>query len=130
MTNFLELYPRLVVEGAEAALDFYTAAFDGEVSERYTGPDGRIVHAMVVAGPVRFAVKDADQYDAAPTGGGVIIALYVSDPDEVAARMEAGGATVVFPVADQPYGERAGRLADPFGHLWMLAARTPAHATS
>jgi PhnB protein len=48
----------------------------------------------------------------------------------VAARMEAGGATVVFPVADQPYGERAGRLADPFGHLWMLAARTSAHATT
>jgi PhnB protein len=132
MTNFLEIYPRLVVEGADAALDFYTAAFDGEVSERYAGPNGKIVHAMVVAGPVRFAVKDADSYDAAPTGGGVpvIIALYVSDPDDVAARMEAGGATVVFPVADQPYGERAGRLADPFGHLWMLAARTPAHATT
>ena len=57
MTNFLELYPRLVVEGADAALDFYTAAFDGEVSERYAGPNGKIVHAMVVAGPVRFAVR-------------------------------------------------------------------------
>jgi uncharacterized glyoxalase superfamily protein PhnB len=132
MTEILEFYPRLVVEGADAALDFYTAAFDGEVSERFAGPDGKVVHAMVVAGPARFAVKDADRYDQAPTPGGapVIIALYVSDPDAVAARMEAGGATVVFPVADQPYGERAGRLADPFGHLWMLAARTPAHAPS
>jgi uncharacterized glyoxalase superfamily protein PhnB len=54
----------------------------------------------------------------------VIIALYVDDPDAVAARMVDGGATVVFPVADQPYGERAGRLADPFGHLWMVAGRT------
>lgn len=126
MTEILELYPRLVVDGADAALDFYTAAFDGQVSERYTGPDGRVVHAMVTAGPVKFAVKDADSHDRAPAEGGVpvIIALYVADPDAVAARMERGGATVVFPVADQPYGERGGRLADPFGHLWMLAART------
>ena len=126
MTEILELYPRLVVEGADAALDFYRTAFDARVEERYTGPDGKVVHAMVIAGPARFAVKDADDYDPAPTEGGVpvIIALYVSDPDAVAARMEAGGAKVVFPIADQPYGERGGRLADPFGHLWMLAART------
>jgi PhnB protein len=125
MTEIHELYPRLVVTDADAALDFYTAAFDAEVSERHTGPDGKIVHAMVTAGPVKFAVKDADGYDPAPSDGSVpvIIALYVSDPDAVAARMQRGGATVVFPVADQPYGERGGRLADPFGHLWMLAAR-------
>ena len=93
MTEILELYPRLVVEGADAALAFYTAAFGGEVTERYTGPDGRVVHAMVAAGPVRFAVKDAGDGDPAPSGGGVpvIIALYVSDADAVAERMLAGG---------------------------------------
>ncbi len=126
MTEILELYPRLVVADADAALSFYTVAFDAQVSERFTGPDGRVVHAMIDAGPVRFAVKDADGYDPAPTAGGVpvIIALYVSDPDAVAARMEQGGATVVFPVDDQFYGERGGRLADPFGHLWMISSRT------
>ena len=126
MTEIFELYPRLVVEGADAALEFYTAALGAQVSERHTGPDGKVVHAMLTAGRVRFAVKDADSHDPAPTDGGVpvIIALYVADPDAVAARMEQGGAKVVFPVADQPYGERGGRLADPFGHLWMLAART------
>lgn len=125
MPEILDLYPRLVVDGADAALAFYTAAFGGEVSERSTGPDGRVVHAMVVAGTARFAVKDADGYDPAPTAGRVpvIIALYVGDPDAVAERMVAGGATVVFPVADHDYGERAGRLADPFGHLWMIARR-------
>lgn len=125
MTEIHDLYPRLVVADADAALDFYTKAFDARVSERFTDADGNVVHAMVVAGPVRFAVKDADEHDPAPGGGAppVIIALYVSDPDAVAERMVDGGATVVFPVADQPYGERGGRLADPFGHLWMLASR-------
>ena len=120
-----EIYPRLIVTGADRALAFYTAAFEGEVTERFTDPSGRVVHAMVEVDGARFAVKDADSYDPAPTPGAVpvIVALYVDDPDAVAARMEAGGATVVFPVADQEYGERGGRLADPFGHLWMLARR-------
>jgi PhnB protein len=123
MTEIHELYPRLVVEGGDAALAFYGKAFGGEVTERFTGPDGKIVHAMVAVGPVRFAVKDADEFDRAPTAGAVpvIIALYVSDPDAVAQSMVDAGATTVFPVADQAHGERAGRLADPFGHLWMLA---------
>ncbi|MBC8092148.1 MAG: VOC family protein [Pseudonocardia sp.] len=121
-----DLYPRLVVEGADAALAFYSAAFGGAVTERFTGPDGRVVHAMLAVDGHRFAVKDADGYDPAPVAGGVpvIIALYVDDPDAVAARMVDGGATVLFPVSDHEYGERGGRLADPFGHLWMIACRT------
>ena len=126
MNEIEELYPRLVVAGADAALAFYSAALGADVVERYTDPDGRVVHAMLAAGPVRFAVKDADRYDPAPREGGVpvILALYVRDADAVAARMVDGGASVVFPVADQPYGERGGRLRDPFGHLWMIAQRT------
>lgn len=126
MTEILSMYPRLVIDGADAALAFYATAFDAETLERYTDPDGRVVHAMVAAGPVRFAVKDADGYDLAPVAGGVpvIMALYVADADETARRMVAAGAKVIFEVDDQPYGERGGRLADPFGHLWMIAQHT------
>lgn len=117
------LHPRLVVEGAAKALDFYVAAFGGEVTERYTGTDGRVVHSMVVAGPIRFAVKDAGDGDLAPAGGGlsVIMSLEVSDADAVAARMRAAGATTIFELADHGYGDYAGRLADPFGHQWMIS---------
>ncbi|HTK67945.1 MAG TPA: VOC family protein [Pseudonocardia sp.] len=127
MSEIIEMYPRLVVDGADRALEFYTRAFGGTVSERFADDSveggGHVMHAMVAAGPVRFAVKDADTVDAAPDGGGlpVIMALYVSDPDAVAARMVDGGAEVVFPVSDHDYGDRAGRLRDPFGHLWMIA---------
>lgn len=125
MTDILGLQPRLVVEGADQALAFYVAAFGGEVAERYT-VDGRVVHAVVVAGPIRFAVKDAGDGDAAPTGGGtpVIMSLEVSDADAVAGRMLAAGATVIFPIADHDYGDRGGRLRDPFGHQWMVAQRS------
>jgi uncharacterized glyoxalase superfamily protein PhnB len=116
------LYPRLVVEGADAALDFYAKALDAEVSERFTGPDGRVVHAMVQAGPIQFAVKDAGDGDPAPSGSGVpvILALDVTDADAVAERMLAAGATVIYEIADRGYGY-GGRLADPFGHQWMIS---------
>jgi len=46
--------------------------------------------------------------------------LEVDDPDAVAARAVAAGGTEMFPVADQPYGMRQGRVADPFGHHWLI----------
>jgi uncharacterized glyoxalase superfamily protein PhnB len=125
MSEILEMYPRLVVAGADEALKFYTRAFGGTVSERFADDSGQVMHAMVQAGPVKFAVKDADTVDAAPDGGGlpVIMAVYVTDPDAVAERMVEGGAEVLFPVVDHDYGDRAGRLRDPFGHLWMIARK-------
>ena len=124
MSEINDFYPRLVVEGADDAMAFYGPAFGAEVTERYAD-GGRVQHALLVAGPARFAVKDAGDGDPAPGAGGlpVIMALYVDDPDAVAARMLDGGATVIFPVTDHEYGERGGRLADPWGHQWMLAKR-------
>jgi PhnB protein len=51
----------------------------------------------------------------------VRVSLHVDDPDAAAARAIAAGATEMFPVADQPYGLRQGRVADPFGHHWLIA---------
>ncbi|WP_028936927.1 VOC family protein [Pseudonocardia spinosispora] len=123
MSEIVRMYPRLVVTDADAALEFYGAAFGATVLDRYADEHGQVAHAMVAAGPVRFAVKDADEVDSSPADGGspVIIALYVTDADAVADRMAEAGATVVFPVADHDYGQRGGRLRDPFGHLWMIA---------
>jgi PhnB protein len=123
MTAIERLYPRLPVRDADAAIEFYRAAFGAELVERYTADDGAVVHALLRAGEAVWAVKDGDEFDAAPPdgGGSAILALYVSDPDAVGKAMEAGGATVRFPIADHDYGERGGRLTDPFGHQWMVA---------
>ncbi|MBW0106967.1 glyoxalase/bleomycin resistance/extradiol dioxygenase family protein [Pseudonocardia sp. KRD291] len=126
MTEIQQLHPRLVVNGADDAIAFYRRAFGAELVERFTDPDGRVVHALLRAGAAVWAVKDADGYDPAPGSGGasVILALYVADPDAVAGAIVDGGGKVIFPVDDHPYGERGGRLADPFGHVWMVATRT------
>ncbi|MEU6682245.1 VOC family protein [Streptomyces sp. NPDC046832] len=118
------LYARLVVSDGPRAVDFYRTALGAEEIERYTGPGGRIVHAMLRLGDALIAVKDAGDGDPAPPalgGSPVILALDVSDADAVAEAMLRAGATVVHPVADQHYGQRGGRLADPFGHLWMIS---------
>ncbi|HEX8629515.1 MAG TPA: VOC family protein [Catenuloplanes sp.] len=124
MTNSLiyGVYPRLVVSDGARAIDFYAAAFGAVEKERYTDPDGKIVHAELLIGGVRVTLKDEGDGDPAPTtlgGTSVIMALDVADPDAVADAMLRLGATVVHQISDQPYG-RGGRLADPFGHQWML----------
>ncbi|MDQ1015255.1 VOC family protein [Streptomyces afghaniensis] len=122
--SLTRLHARLVVSDGPRAIDFYRAALGAEEIERYTGPDGRIVHALLRLGDAVIAVKDADGSDPAPDslgGSPVIMGLHVSDADAVAEAMLRGGASVLYPVADQHYGQRAGRLADPFGHLWTIS---------
>lgn len=124
MTNINDVYPRLVVEGADAALAFYADVFGATETERFAAPDGRVQHAMLRIGEFQVAVKDAGDGDPAPGATvPVIMAVYCDDPDAVADHMMALGAEVLFPVSDHDYGERAGRLRDPWGHQWMVAKR-------
>lgn len=125
-THILGFYPRLVVSDGAAAIDFYKAALGADEVSRFTNPSGKIVHAELTIGPATVALKDEGDGDPAPTslgGNPVIMALNVDDADAVAEAMTSAGASVVYPIADQPYGERGGRLADPFGHLWMIAQK-------
>lgn len=125
--------PRLVVRDGGAAIDFYAQAFAAsEVGERFAGPDGRVIHAEVQIGDsVVMITEEGSDADAPasspPSVGGVVTAImatYWPDVDAGWERALAAGAEVVYPLADQFYGERAGRLRDPFGHQWMLSQRT------
>jgi uncharacterized glyoxalase superfamily protein PhnB len=124
--------PRLVVAGAPAAIDFYRRAFGAEeLGEPFTMPDGTIVHTELRIGDSVVMLTDAAADPEAPArspdavGGAttVIMATYWEDVDPVWERAVAAGAEVVYPLADQFYGDRAGRLRDPFGHQWMLSQR-------
>ena len=50
----------------------------------------------------------------------MIVQLYVKDVDSFFRRALKSGATTVFPVNDQFYGDRSGRLKDPFGFMWIV----------
>jgi PhnB protein len=124
------LHPRLVVRDAPRALEFYAKVFDATISERHTGDDGKIVHAAVTIGEAHFSITEEQRRwhnDAPPSLGGspVILGLDVEDVDALGARLVKAGAEVVFPIDNQYYGRREGRLRDPFGHLWILSQPIP-----
>ena len=117
--------PRLVVSDGAAAIEFYVRAFGAEeVGERFTGPDGALIHAEVRIGDsVVMLTGDGDEARSPSSAGTVtaIMATYWEDVDAAWERALAAGAEVIYPLADQFYGERGGRLRDPFGHQWMLS---------
>lgn len=118
--------PCLVVSDAPRAIEFYQRAFGATESMRLADPDGHIMHAEIKIGdaPIAIAPEMPEWGNRSPQslgGSPVIIQLYVEDVDAQARQAVAAGATVLIPVADQFYGDRAGRLADPFGHIWIVA---------
>ena len=118
--------PKLVVDDADAAIDFYRTTLDAELVSRYAMAD-RVVFAELAVLGSRLTLKQEDDADPAPgTSGapGPILDVVVADPDATAARMVAKGATVVYEIADQPYGARGGRVQDPFGTQWLLQTET------
>jgi PhnB protein len=125
--------PRLVVRDGAGAIDFYTRAFGAaELGERFTDPDGRVIHAEIRIGNsvVMITEESAEGPVKSPQslGGEVtaIMATYWEDVDAAWERAVAAGAETVYPLADQFYGERGGRLRDPFGQQWMLSQRIEA----
>ncbi len=119
---------RLVLASSAAAIEFYGRAFGAEeVGEPFRDPSGRIVHAEIRIGDSVVMLTDDDTEGpvAAPerVGGLVtcVMALSWEDVDAAWDRAVAAGAEVVYPLADHFYGDRGGRLRDPFGQQWMMS---------
>jgi PhnB protein len=120
--------PYLTVKDAASAIEFYKRAFGATEELRLVEPQGRIGHAEIVINGSPIMLSDEypelDVLGPQSRGGSTVgLYLYVDDVDEVFNRAVAEGATVVRPVADEFYGDRSGKLADPFGHAWYVATR-------
>ena len=120
--------PRLVVRDGAAAIAFYGRAFGAEeLGDRFTGPDGELIHAEIQIGDsvVMITGDAADGPVRSPEhlGGMVtcVMSLYWENVDAAWERAVSAGAEVIFPLEDQFYGERGGRLRDPFGQQWMMS---------
>ena len=121
----MSLSPLLSVRGGASAVDFYKAAFGAEELFRVTAEDGAVVAQMSVGG-AQFWVADESpenqNFSPESLGGSTVrMVMVVGDPDAVFARAVEAGARVVYAMEDQPYGWRAGRVADPFGHHWEIS---------
>ena len=125
--GFRTLTPSLVVRDGKRAIEFYKKAFGAEEVLRMETPGGKgIAHAELRIGDSRFFVND--EFPGAGCvspetlkGTTQVVHIYVQDVDAAFGRAVAAGATVRMPVADMFWGDRFGKLADPFGHEWSLA---------
>jgi PhnB protein len=120
----VELTPFLTVKDARGVVEFYKKAFGATELSRQSTPTGQFIIEMSLEGERFYAVdENPAAFNLSPTtlgGTSVRMNLIVADPDAFAARAVAAGAKIVFPVGDQPYGMRQGRIADPEGHHWLI----------
>lgn len=118
--------PHLVIRGAGKAIEFYQKAFGAEEHCRMPGPGGKIMHAEMQIGDSKFFLcEEFPEYGAsspeALNGSPVTIHLYVPNADAAWDRAVKAGATVEMPLENAMWGDRYGKLKDPFGHKWSIA---------
>jgi PhnB protein len=123
--------PRLCVREMEPAINFYEEAFGAIEMSRFPASSGRIPYAYIRIGdaPIMLADEQPDLNLLSPQSLGsttVMINLLVDDVDMFVSRAVAAGATIQIPVTAMFYGQRSGRIRDPFGHSWTIT--TPLEA--
>jgi len=120
------LTPYMTVRDAARAIEFYKKAFGAVEKGVMKGPGGKVMHAELIIGDsiVMLADEFPEFGSMSPlsTGGsGMGLHIYVEDVDSAFDRAVGAGATIDMPVADMFWGDRYGKLSDPFGHKWSIA---------
>lgn len=118
--------PYLIIKGAREAIKFYQEAFGAEVVCVLDGPGGSVMHAEIKIGDSHIMMGDEfppmDALSPASRGGATSsLMLYVHDVDSAFEKAVKAGCTVKLPLTNQFWGDRYGKLSDPFGHQWALA---------
>jgi len=124
------LIAHIVVDDIPDALDFYAKAFAAEELFRMPLPDGSgHMHAeMRINGATVMLAETNDMMGCAGPKqiGGTPVTLHLNVPDVDAAYQKAvdAGCEAAMPPSDMFWGDRYGRMVDPFGHNWSLATHT------
>lgn len=123
--GYHSISPAITCKNAARAIDFYQQAFGATEIMRMPGPGGIIMHAELRIGDSVIFLSDEIPGLASGPAPGVTpssyLFLYTQDADATFSRAVAAGATVTMPLADMFWGDRYGKLTDPFGHSWGVA---------
>jgi PhnB protein len=124
--GYPRVMPYLIVDGASAAIDFYSSVLGAKERMRMPMPGGKIGHAELELGDSLIALADEfpDMGARGPRSIGgtpVTLHVYVEDVDAVFEEALKAGATALGQVEDRFYGDRSGQFEDPFGHKWDVA---------
>jgi PhnB protein len=117
--------PYLTVRDAVRAIEFYKTAFGATERGVMKGPDGKVMHAELMIGDsiimlgeesAQFGALSPQSIGGSPMG----LHIYIDGVDAAFDRAVKAGAEVEMPVMDQFWGDRYGKLKDPFGHKWSI----------
>ncbi|MFE7854778.1 VOC family protein [Streptomyces sp. NPDC057403] len=118
--GYTTVAPWVVTDDTGAFLDFVTHAFAGEELARVATENGAIGHAEIRVGDtVVLAFDRRPDWPVMPS----LLRVFVADADEAFSRAVEAGARIVTSLADDAFGQRGGRVRDPFGTIWWVVAR-------
>lgn len=123
--GFHSLTPFLIVRGAAAALAFYAKALGAKEKSRMTAPDGSVVHAELRIGDSMLMLsEESPQWGTKSPltlgGNATHVMIYTKDAEAFVARAVAAGCELVMPVTPMFWGDRYGKIKDPYGHQWSV----------
>ncbi|MFF4015164.1 VOC family protein [Streptomyces sp. NPDC001843] len=118
--GYTTVAPWVVTDDTGAFLDFVSQAFGGEELARVRTEDGLIGHGEIRVGDtVVLAFDRHADWPAVPS----LLRVFVADADTAFSRAVAAGGRIVTAVADDAFGQRGGRVKDPFGNIWWVVSR-------
>ncbi|MDX3280523.1 VOC family protein [Streptomyces scabiei] len=118
--GYTTVAPWVVTDDTGAFLDFVTQVFEGEELRRASTEDGSIGHGEIRVGDtVVLAFDRHADWPALPS----LLRVYVADADRAFSRALTVGAQIVTALADDAFGQRGGRIKDPFGNIWWVVSR-------
>ena len=118
--GYTSVAPWIVTDDSGALLDFVTTVFEGTELGRVSLQDGTIGHAEIRIGDTVVLAFDRKQgWPSMPS----LLRIWVPDADAATQRAVAAGATVVTDSATNAFGQRGGRVRDPFGNIWWVVTQ-------
>jgi len=124
-TGLSAVTPMLAIRNAGNAIAWYIKVLKATELSRLTDTSGNIVHAeLKIENCILMIAEEHADYNKSPEtlgGTSIILNLYVPDVDKTIDMALKEGARLIFPAKDQFYGDRAGRIQDPFGHMWIIS---------
>ncbi|WP_018693323.1 VOC family protein [Algicola sagamiensis] len=110
----------------QTAIEYYQTIFGAEpIGHPVFCPDGKtVIHMMLKVGNACLMLADTQpgSWEKGPeefaTAG---LWMYVPDCDSLFEKAVDGGCEVLLSLTDAFWGDRFGKVKDPFGHCWSIA---------
>ena len=118
--GFGTVSPYIFAEDAERLVRFLVEGLGGSEAVRTMRADGLIANVQVAIGTSTVMLSEASERF--PPSRATFY-LYVEDAEASMAKALDAGGELVMEVADMPYGDRQGGVADPSGNIWWISQR-------